>query len=56
VGCGRTYEFFDAEIEVRQESITNSLDFAVTGRQRVPFGMCAECRKSGTQARTALRK
>ncbi|MFM0221375.1 Fur family transcriptional regulator [Paraburkholderia dipogonis] len=54
--CGRIYEFFDAEIEARQQSVANSLDFAVTGRQLVLFGICAECRKSGAQARAVIRR
>jgi Fur family ferric uptake transcriptional regulator len=53
--CGRIYEFFDAEIEARQQSVANSLDFAVTGRQLVLFGICAGCRKSGAQTRAVMR-
>jgi Fur family ferric uptake transcriptional regulator len=53
--CGRIYEFFDAEIEARQQSVANSLDFTVTGRQLVLFGICAGCRKSGAQTRAMMR-
>ena len=54
--CGRIYEFFDAEIEARQQSVANSLDFTVTGRQLVLFGMCADCRKSGAKASAVVRR
>jgi Fur family transcriptional regulator, ferric uptake regulator len=54
--CGRIDEFFDAEIEARQQVVANTLDFAVTGRQLVLFGVCAECKKSGAQVKAAIRR
>ena len=54
--CGRIYEFFDPEIEARQQSVANSLDFTVTGCQLVLFGICTECTKSGAQPGAAIRR
>jgi Fur family ferric uptake transcriptional regulator len=43
--CGGIREFFDAEIDVRQQAVADDFEFEVSGRQLVLFGLCAECRK-----------
>lgn len=44
--CGGIREFFDAEIDVRQQAVADDFEFEVSGRQLVLFGLCAECRKT----------
>jgi Fur family ferric uptake transcriptional regulator len=43
--CGGIREFFDAVMEARQKAVADNLEFEVSGRQLVLFGLCAECRK-----------
>jgi Fur family ferric uptake transcriptional regulator len=54
--CGAIREFFDEEIEKRQQAVADSFEFEVSGRQLVVFGLCAECRKSAVRVRTVIRK
>jgi Fur family transcriptional regulator, ferric uptake regulator len=52
--CGSIHEFFDPQIEARQQAVADGLDFEVSGRQLVLFGLCAPCRERGTLARKAI--
>jgi Fur family transcriptional regulator, ferric uptake regulator len=52
--CGSIREFFDPEIEARQQAVADNLEFSVSGRQLVLFGLCAECRDRGAQVRKAI--
>lgn len=54
--CGCIREFFDAEIETRQQAVADNFEFEVSGRQMVVFGLCAECRKSAVRVRTVIRR
>ncbi|MGF6574208.1 Fur family transcriptional regulator, ferric uptake regulator [Paraburkholderia fungorum] len=52
--CGSIREFFDPEIEARQQAVAEDLDFSVSGRQLVVFGLCAECRDRGAHVKRAI--
>lgn len=54
--CGAIREFFDAQIDARQQAIADSFEFEVSGRQLVLFGLCAECRKTEVRVRTMVSK
>jgi Fur family ferric uptake transcriptional regulator len=54
--CGGIREFFDEQIEARQGAVATELDFDVTGRQLVLFGLCAECRNAKATVRAIVRK
>lgn len=43
--CGGVHEFFDAEIEARQQAVAEQIEFAVLGRRLVLFGLCVNCKK-----------
>jgi Fur family ferric uptake transcriptional regulator len=54
--CGGVQEFFDAEIEARQQAVAEQFEFAVSGRRLVLVGLCVECRKGSAPARRTVRK
>ncbi|WP_111931431.1 Fur family transcriptional regulator [Paraburkholderia bryophila] len=54
--CGGVQEFFDAEIEARQQAVAEQFEFAVSGRRLVLAGLCVECRKGSAPARRTVRK
>jgi len=41
--CGKITEFVDAEIEKRQHSITDELNFKMIDHSMQIYGICAEC-------------
>lgn len=54
--CGAIREFFDAQIDARQNAVADNFEFEVSGRQLVLFGLCAECRKREARLKTVVRK
>jgi len=44
--CGRMEEFFDPEIERRQQKAAQRCGFRIEGHQLVLYGLCAECQAS----------
>ncbi|MPS29840.1 ferric iron uptake transcriptional regulator [Pigmentiphaga sp.] len=44
--CGRVEEFFDAEIEKRQQKIAKDHNFVLTGHALSLYGICQNCAKS----------
>ena len=52
--CGSIREFFDPQIEARQQAVADDLDFAVSGRQLVVFGLCAQCKERGAHLKRAI--
>nr|WP_274597592.1 Fur family transcriptional regulator [Paraburkholderia sp. SG-MS1] len=54
--CGCIHEFFDAQIEARQKAVADDLEFDVSERQLVVFGLCAECRKAEVRVKTVVRQ
>ena len=45
--CGRVIEFFDPEIEKRQEFLCDKYKFESDRHQMQIFGICAGCKKKG---------
>ena len=43
VKCGKVLEFFDKDIEQRQEEVAKQKDFTITSHSLHIFGVCAEC-------------
>ena len=54
--CGGIREFFDEEIGARQQAVADQLDFDVSGRHLVLFGLCHDCRKGEMQVRMVSRR
>jgi Fur family transcriptional regulator, ferric uptake regulator len=52
--CGCIREFSDPQIEARQQAVADGLDFSVSGRQLVLYGVCAQCKEHGTQIKRIL--
>ena len=48
--CGRTIEFFSAEIERLQEELARQHNFAPTRHRLYLYGVCPACRKAETGA------
>ncbi|AZG09534.1 MAG: transcriptional repressor [Bordetella sp. SCN 67-23] len=44
--CGKVEEFFDAEIEKRQQKIAKDHNFVLTGHALSLYGICQNCAKS----------
>ena len=44
-GCGKIVEFYDEEIELRQENIAIKNGFTITDHTMQIFGMCEDCKK-----------
>ena len=44
--CGKIVEFFDDEIEQRQEKIAKQNNFIMTDHTMQIFGLCQECQKN----------
>ncbi|OVZ58022.1 ferric iron uptake transcriptional regulator [Pigmentiphaga sp. NML080357] len=44
--CGKVEEFFDAEIEKRQQKIAKDHDFVLTGHALSLYGICQNCAKN----------
>lgn len=44
--CGRVEEFYDVEIEKRQQKIAKDHNFLLTGHALSLYGVCARCSKS----------
>lgn len=44
-GCGKIIEFFDNEIENRQEKIARNNGFEITGHSMQIYGLCKNCKK-----------
>jgi len=42
-GCGKVEEFFDGEIEKRQQRIAKDRGWQVHGHAMALYGLCAEC-------------
>jgi Fur family ferric uptake transcriptional regulator len=43
VKCGKVEEFFDPEIEARQEAIAEKHDFQIQEHEMYLYGLCAAC-------------
>jgi Fur family transcriptional regulator, ferric uptake regulator len=41
--CSRIAEFFDTQIDARQQAVADDFGFAVSDRHLVLFGLCADC-------------
>ena len=41
--CGKIVEFFDEEIEIRQEKIASKNDFIITNHTMQLYGLCKNC-------------
>ncbi|WP_146120139.1 Fur family transcriptional regulator [Paraburkholderia sp. BL21I4N1] len=54
--CGGVHEFFDAEIEARQQAVAEQFEFAVSGRRLVLFGLCVNCKKLTAPVKRTIRK
>lgn len=54
--CGGIREFFDEEIDARQQVVADQLDFDVSGRHLVLFGLCPDCRTGKVQVRMVGRR
>jgi Fur family ferric uptake transcriptional regulator len=48
--CGRTIEFFSAEIERLQEELARQHDFAPTRHRLYLYGVCSRCRETESDA------
>ena len=42
--CGKIIEFFDKEIEDRQDRIAKENDFKITGHSMQLYGLCSSCK------------
>ena len=51
--CGRVIEFFSPDIEELQDQMASNLGFIATHHSLRMWGVCSECQKSATGARTA---
>lgn len=43
LGCGRTDEFNDAEIEKRQKAVADSFGYTLNDHQHALYGYCSSC-------------
>lgn len=50
VKCGRVVEFFEEEIERRQEEIASAHGFSLEAHSLVIYGVCAECQSDAPAA------
>lgn len=48
-GCGRVEEFFDAEIERRQQEIAGEKGWLLQDHAMSLYGLCADCAARGTR-------
>lgn len=46
VSCGKIVEFFDEDIEKRQENIANKNGFKITDHTMQIFGICQKCQQN----------
>jgi Fur family ferric uptake transcriptional regulator len=44
--CGKVEEFFDAEIEQRQQSVAQSMGWVMQDHAMALYGLCADCAKA----------
>jgi Fur family ferric uptake transcriptional regulator len=44
--CGKVEEFFDAEIERRQQSVAQSMGWVMQDHAMALYGLCADCAKT----------
>ena len=51
--CGRTIEFFSAEIEHLQEELARQHDFTPTRHRLYLYGVCSTCRQAANTAHNA---
>ena len=47
--CGKVEEFYDAEIEKRQQLIANEMGWTIQDHSMSLYGQCADCAKKATQ-------
>jgi len=47
IKCGRVEEFFDPEIEARQEAIAQEKGYKITDHSLNIYGICAKCDQTG---------
>ena len=47
--CGKVEEFYDAEIEKRQQLIANQMGWSIQDHSMSLYGQCADCSKKGAQ-------
>jgi Fur family ferric uptake transcriptional regulator len=49
MACGKSIEFFDAEIEAVQDDASEQLGFKVMDHKLQIYGLCGDCRRQVTQ-------
>ena len=47
--CGKVEEFYDPEIEKRQQLIANQMGWSIQDHSMSLYGQCADCSKKGAQ-------
>ena len=47
--CGKVEEFYDPEIEKRQQLIANEMGWTIQDHSMSLYGQCADCSKKATQ-------
>ena len=47
--CGKVEEFYDPEIEKRQQLIANQMGWSIQDHSMSLYGQCADCSKTGAQ-------
>ena len=47
MGCGKIFEFFDKEIDYKQEEICKKKNFKIVSHLHVILGYCSECQNQG---------
>lgn len=49
--CGKVEEFYDPEIEKRQQIVASAMGWVIQDHSMSLYGQCAECAAKGSQAR-----